>query len=67
MAVRKHREILWVLGIVEGVDWTENRGIGVSFFQIIQFLQNNARQGLVSNPGLSGLFVGIGSRLKIFL
>jgi hypothetical protein len=41
----KLREFLWVLGIVEGVDWTENRDICVSFLQIMLFLQDKRMAG----------------------
>jgi hypothetical protein len=45
LAVCKLREFLWVLGIVEGVSWTENRGICVGFLQIMQFLQDKRMAG----------------------
>ena len=63
----KLREFLWVLGIVEGVDWTENRDICVSFLQIMLFLQDKRMAGFSFLSRIKGIICWYREQIKDFL
>ena len=66
LAVCKLREFLWVLGIVEGVDWKGNRDVCPDFLQIMPFLQDKRMTGFSFLSRIKGIIFWYREQIKDF-